>query len=276
MAHRECIASSRLDRPGHHNAGQCPPPWHFQAPVVGLTSRAFEPGQVPPRARLVDWLRFEPASERVLNALLTDNRGGGLSTASFARLNTAITESSEAFFATPEARQRVRRSKSTANPQQSDGRLTLVLDSAGPRLFVTWSSLPSGLAEEAKIAARAAGWRPQLWATGARLHSDIALGDGPFALTHLQAPASEEPAYSGTAAVFGEGSQITTALAGRAVRNAFAGSSVCHHSIRQPDRLGLHAGRARRRLKVCVWSEKSQAIEGSPSFSMTRPCRLRH
>lgn len=168
-------------------------------------------------ARLIDWLRFEAASERVLTALLTENRSGGISDTSYARLQDAVTRSTEAFFATRLARQRARRTKVSATAQQSLGRLTLNRDAAGLKLYVSWPALPTDLADEARITARAAGWRPQLWGAGARLHSDTALGDGPFLLTHAQVPRADQPAYADAATTFGEGSNSAAALAGRNV-----------------------------------------------------------
>lgn len=168
-------------------------------------------------ARLIDWLRFEAASERVLTALLTENRSGGISATSYARLHDAVTRSSEAFFATRAARQRARRTKFSATAQQSLGRLTLTRDPTGLKLYVCWPALPTDLADEARITARAAGWRPQLWGAGARLHSDTALGDGPFLLTHTHVPRADQPAYAEAATVFGEGSSAAAALAGRTI-----------------------------------------------------------
>lgn len=168
-------------------------------------------------ARLIDWLRFEAASERVLTALLTENRSGGISAMSYARLHDAVTRSSEAFFATRAARQRARRAKVGAISQQSLGRLTLTRDAVGLKLYVSWPALPTELADEARVTARAAGWRPQLWGAGARLHSDTALGDGPFLLSHIQVPRADQPAYAEAAATFGEGSDVAAALAGRTI-----------------------------------------------------------
>jgi hypothetical protein len=168
-------------------------------------------------ARLIDWLRFEAASERVLTALLTENRSGGISDTSYARINNAVSRSTEAFFATRLARQRARRTKVSATAQQSLGCLTLMRDAAGLKLYVSWPALPTDLADEARITARAAGWRPQLWGAGARLHSDTALGDGPFLLTHIQVPRADQPAYAEAATTFGEGSNAAAALAGRNV-----------------------------------------------------------
>jgi hypothetical protein len=166
-------------------------------------------------ARLIDWLRFEAASERVLTALLTENRSGGISTTSYARLHDAVTRSSEAFFATRAARHRASRTKVRTLPQKSPGRLTVIRDGGGLKLYVSWPPLPTDLADEARVTARAAGWRPQLWGAGARLHSDTALGDGPFLLAHTRVPRPDQPAYAEAAATFGEGSNIAAALAGR-------------------------------------------------------------
>jgi hypothetical protein len=168
-------------------------------------------------ARLVDWLRFEAASERVLNALLTENSSGGISAVSYSRLHNAVTRSSEAFFAARSARQRARWNKGARVAPQNSGRLTLTKDLTGLRLFATWPSLSGELIDEARIMARAAGWRPQLWGAGARLHSDTALGDGPFALAHSDVPPGDQAAYGDAATVFGEDSAIAAALAGRSI-----------------------------------------------------------
>ena len=167
-------------------------------------------------ARLVDWLRLENSSERVLTALLIENRNGGISAVSYQRLQDAIIRSSEAFFSTRIARQRAKRTKATAG-QGSLGRLTLVRDAVATKLFVSWPSMPLEIVDEAKAIARAAGWRPQLWSAGARLHSDTALGDGPFLLTHADLLSTHQPAFGAAAAIFGEGSLIANALAGRKV-----------------------------------------------------------
>ncbi|MHC9420732.1 hypothetical protein ACYZX9_19265 (plasmid) [Sphingomonas citri] len=168
-------------------------------------------------ARLIDWLRFEAASERVLTALLTENRSGGIPAASYTRLHDALARSSEAFFATRAARQRSRRNKVVTAAQQSLGRLTLTRHATGPKLYASWPALPADLAEEARVLARAAGWRPQLWGAGVRLHSDTALGDGPFLLNHAHVPRPDQPAYAEAAATFGEGSDVAAALAGRTI-----------------------------------------------------------
>ena len=168
-------------------------------------------------ARLLDWLRFEAASERVVTALLTENRGGGISGRSYARLHDAIARSSEAFFATRAARQRTGRTKAGTARQHNPGRLTLTREAAGLKLYASWPALPTVLADEARVTARAAGWRPQLWGAGARLHSDTALGDGPFLLTHTHVPRADQPAYAEAAATFGEGSDVAAALAGRTI-----------------------------------------------------------
>lgn len=168
-------------------------------------------------ARLADWLRFEAASERVLTALLTENRGGGISALSYSRLHDAITKSSEAFFAARAARRRARRTRAGSVSPETPGRLTLTRESGGLKLYATWPALPGDLVDEAKSIARAGGWRPQLWGAGARLHSDTALGDGPFALIHSDVPRSDQPAYGDAAAVFGEGSPIAANLASRSI-----------------------------------------------------------
>jgi hypothetical protein len=215
-------------------------------------------------ARLIDWLRFEAASERVLTALLTENRSGGISATSYARLQNAVTRSTEAFFATRLARQRARRTKVSATAQQSLGRLTLTRDAAGLKLYVSWPALPADLADEARITARAAGWRPQLWGAGARLHSDTALGDGPFLLTHTQVPRADRPAYAEAATTFGEGSNAAAALAGRNV-DWNAASSVSVRSTTPQGPLGLLA--ALRSLRSTV--SDSSAV--SPATACLRP-----
>ncbi|WEJ81264.1 hypothetical protein EQ718_20525 (plasmid) [Paracoccus versutus] len=168
-------------------------------------------------ARLVDWLRFEASSERVLTSLLTENRGGGISALSYSRLHDSISKSSEAFFAARAARRRARRIRGGSIAPESPGRLIVTRELAGLRLYATWPALPGELVDEAKNIARAAGWRPQLWGAGARLHSDTALGDGPFALTHSDVPRGDHASYGDAAAVFGEGSAIAAALASRSI-----------------------------------------------------------
>jgi hypothetical protein len=168
-------------------------------------------------ARLLDWLRFEAASERVIVALLTENRSGGITARSYQRIQDAVTQSSEAFFATRSARQRAKRSKAAGSAQESLGQLTLLRDTLGTKLYVTWPAIPSDLADDAKAVARAAGWRPQLWCSGARLHSDNALGEGPFLLLIENTPGADLPAFGDAATIFGEGSDIAAALAARTV-----------------------------------------------------------
>ena len=63
-------------------------------------------------ARLADWVRLEAPTIRVLTALLTENRGGGLSQASYTRLRNAIATEPEAFFAARAAQLRARTAKS--------------------------------------------------------------------------------------------------------------------------------------------------------------------
>lgn len=184
-------------------------------PINFLSLRAW--ASAAEGARLIDWLRFEAAAERVISALLSENRNGVISAVSYARLHDAVMRSPEAFFATRAAHQRARRAKAGAAPQQSLGRLTLTRDAAGPKLYISWPPLPTELADEARVKARASGWRPQLWGAGARLHSDTALGDGPFLLTHSQVPRADQPAYSEATSTFGEGSNVAVALAGRTI-----------------------------------------------------------
>lgn len=168
-------------------------------------------------ARLADWLRFEGSSERVLKSLLTENRGSILPAASYQRLRNTINVSAEAFLAVRAGRQRTRTAKLSTSADQSLGRLTLAREAMSLKLFATWNALPPGLFDEARIAARAAAWRPRLWGAGAFLHSDTALGAGPFALMHAAVPAADHPAYPDAAAVFGTGSDIAAILAARSI-----------------------------------------------------------
>lgn len=168
-------------------------------------------------ARLADWLRFEGPSERALTSLLTENRTGIVSAASYERLRTAVATSAEAFFAVRAGRQRARTAKSPASVEQSPGRLILARDATGLKLFAAWNPLPLGLFDEARTAARSAAWRPRLWGAGAFLHSDTALGGGPFLLMHAVVPAADEPVYPDAAAVFGAGGDIAAALAARQI-----------------------------------------------------------
>lgn len=168
-------------------------------------------------ARLADWLRFEGPSERVLESLLTENRGLILPAASYERLRNTISASAEAFLAVRAGRQRNRTAKLSASADQNLGRLSLARDAMSLKLFATWNALPPGLFDEARIAARGASWRPRLWGAGAFLHPDTALGAGPFALTHAAVPAADHPAYPDAAAVFGTGSDIAAALAARSI-----------------------------------------------------------
>ncbi|WP_211477068.1 hypothetical protein [Acidiphilium multivorum] len=166
-------------------------------------------------ARLADWLRFEGPSERALASLLTENSTGIVPVASYERLRIAVATSVEAFFAVRTGRQRTRTAKTPAPAEQSAGRLTLARDAAGLKLFAAWNPLPPGLFDEARTAARSAAWRPRLWGAGAFLHSDTALGAGPFLLMHAVVPAADDPAYPDAAAVFGAGGDIAAALAAR-------------------------------------------------------------
>lgn len=168
-------------------------------------------------ARLVDWLRFEVPTGRVLSALLTDNRHSELSEASYSRLRDAIAAEPESFFAARAARLRARAARRTTTVEQSLGRLTLVREASGIRLFASWPALQSALFDEARETARSAAWRPQLWGAGPFLHPDTALSGGPFLLELYTVPADGDPAYSGTAEAFGAGSDAAAALAARTV-----------------------------------------------------------
>lgn len=168
-------------------------------------------------ARLVDWLRLEAPSERVLVSLLTKNRTGTLSMASYERLDKVIANSADAFFSVRTGRERVRIGKIPVSTEHSYGRLTLANDAAGLKLFATWNPLPSMLLDEARRAARSAAWRPRLWGAGAFIHPVTALGHGPFQLMHDVIPATDEPAYSDAVDVFGAGSDIAAVLAARRI-----------------------------------------------------------
>ena len=168
-------------------------------------------------ARLVDWLRFEAPTARVLTALLTENRQFLLSDASFSRLRDVIAAEPETFFATRAARLRVRTAKPTVSDEQTLGRLTLAHDASGTRLFVSWPALPPALFDEARVTARSAAWRPRLWGVGPFLHPNTALSAGPFELALQAVPADDETAYPGVAEVFGVGSDAAAALASRSI-----------------------------------------------------------
>jgi hypothetical protein len=168
-------------------------------------------------ARLVDWLRLEAATARVLTAVLTENRGKILSPASYQRLRDQIAKQPEAFFAARAARLRARTSKAPVSGQLTSGQLALTLDAFGLRMFATWPALPVPLFEEARAIARSAAWRPRLWNGGGFLHPDMALSPGPFALSFKSVPGDDEPAYPDAAATFGEGSEAAVALAARII-----------------------------------------------------------
>lgn len=166
-------------------------------------------------ARLADWLRIEGPTARVLTALLSENRGLVLPEASYVRLRDAVAVDPEAFFAARAARFRARTTKVVATAEQSLGRLSMSRDPSGVHLFATWPALPLAVFDEARGLARSAGWRPRLWGAGSLLHPDNALGPGPFALTLGTVPNEDDPAYPGSADLFGAGSEIAAALAAR-------------------------------------------------------------
>ena len=76
-------------------------------------------------ARLVDWLRLEAPTARVLAALLTENRGNVVSPASYQRLRDAIAKQPDAFFAARAARLRARTAKPPAVRESISGELAL-------------------------------------------------------------------------------------------------------------------------------------------------------
>lgn len=168
-------------------------------------------------ARLSDWLRLEAPTSRVLDALLTENRGSIICETSYVRLRDAIATKPEAFFAARAARLRSRAVKPNASGEQIPGRLTLTYCISGVRMFASWPSLPPSILEEARAAARAAGWRPRLWGVGSSLHPDNALSAGPFELGLQVSPGDESPAYLGAAETFGAGSDAAAALASRTI-----------------------------------------------------------
>jgi hypothetical protein len=82
--------------------------------------------------RLTDWLRLGAPSTRVLTALLTENRGGGLSQTTYTRLRDAIAAEPEALSAARAARLRARTAKaSPISAEQTVGRLALTHDATG-------------------------------------------------------------------------------------------------------------------------------------------------
>ncbi|MBY5340440.1 hypothetical protein E0H35_30580 [Rhizobium leguminosarum bv. viciae] len=166
--------------------------------------------------RLTDWLRIEAPAERVLNALLYDNRGSPLSPVAYRRIADRITLSNNAPAGLKRAKARVRSTKTVDSGSQTFGRLTLMA-TGSPRLLVSWPAFPISQYEDGRLQARAKNWRPQLWGAGPFLHPDNALGGGPFSLSMAQCPAVETPAYPNTGEVFGVGKDITLALAARTV-----------------------------------------------------------
>ncbi|MEA2906279.1 MAG: hypothetical protein QOI12_3666 [Alphaproteobacteria bacterium] len=168
-------------------------------------------------ARLVDWLRFEEPTSRVLTALLTENRDQTLPEASYRRIHTVIQSQPEAFFATRSARARARNAKSPSGIDQTPGRLVVSLDGPSTRLFVTWPALPPGLFDEARSTARANAWRPRLWGVGALLHPDTALSGGPLPLALSAPPVNNIAAYPDAETIFGSGSDVALTLAARTV-----------------------------------------------------------
>lgn len=153
----------------------------------------------------------------MLTALLTENRGNTLALASYQRLRDAIAKQSDAFFAARAARLRARTAKSSATIGSTSGQLALALDASGLRMFASWPALPMPLFEEARVAARSAGWRARLWNAGGFLPPDMALSPGPFALGFKSVPGEDEPAYPGAAEIFGEGTEVAAALAARTI-----------------------------------------------------------
>ncbi|MEQ7155098.1 hypothetical protein [Brevundimonas aurifodinae] len=168
-------------------------------------------------ARLIDWLRFEGPSARVLSALLTDNRGTLLSQGTYTRLREAVATDPEAFFAARAARMRGRTAKLPIAAGQTFGRLALLLDPTGVHLFASWPALPPAIYDEARGIARSAGWRPRLWGAGSFLHPDTALGAGPFAISRQAVPQEEDAAYPEAAEIFGAGTDIAATLASRTI-----------------------------------------------------------
>lgn len=168
-------------------------------------------------ARLADWLRFEAPTTRVLTALLTENRGLVVPQRSYMRLRDAIAVDPEAFFAARAARSRARAAKPNVTGDPTFGRLSLSRDAAGLRLFASWPLLPQALYDDARSIARSAGWRPRLWGAGNFLHPDNALSGGPFAISTSTVPSNENPVYPEASEIFGAGSDIALALAGRSI-----------------------------------------------------------
>ncbi|MBB3302306.1 hypothetical protein FHT72_005955 [Rhizobium sp. BK077] len=168
-------------------------------------------------ARLSDWLRFEAPTARVLTALLTENRGLTVPQRSYTRLRDAMAVDPETFFAARAARLRARAAKPAMSGDSTFGRLSLSRDAAGLRLFASWPPLPQALYDDARSIARSAGWRPRLWGAGNFLHPDNALSGGPFAISTSTVPSSEDPAYPEASEIFGAGSDIALALAGRSI-----------------------------------------------------------
>jgi len=168
-------------------------------------------------ARLVDWLRLEGPTGRVLRALLTENRPAVLPEGSYHRVQSAIAGSAEASQATRAARRRLAARGATPVPlvAESPGRLTASRGVAGIALYISWPALPPALVETAGVTARAAHWRPRLWGIGSGLHPVDALGPGPFAIALQSVPPDGTPAYPEIGETFGAGSDTAALLAAR-------------------------------------------------------------
>jgi hypothetical protein len=167
--------------------------------------------------RLTDWLRAEEPAERVLAALLQDNKGSQLSQATYRRIADRISQSRDGPVSLRRARSRVTKTRiEVREDTRSLGRLTLI-SNGNLKLFVTWPALPNSVYEEARLQARSAGWRPRLWKAGPFLHPDNALSGGPFSLSMADCPAALTQPYGDIGQVFADGSDIVRLLTGRTI-----------------------------------------------------------
>lgn len=195
-----------------------------RAPVGSLPSAGGSPDFSSMRAwasategaRLLDWLRIEVSATKVLASILENNANAALPNATYYRLQEAIQNSSEAYFAKRAAQSRARGSSKTKT-SDSQGQLMVSLVGGTGSLFVTWPALSPAVLDKARAIARAKNWRPKLWGAGALLHPDSALSSGPIKIALPSVPGNEDPAYPDIGEVFGQGSEIFAALNARKI-----------------------------------------------------------
>lgn len=195
-----------------------------RAPVGSLPSDGGSPNFPSLRAwasategaRLLDWLRIEVSATKVLASILENNANALLPDATYHRLQEAIQNSSEAYFAKRAAQSRAR-GRSKTKTGDSLGQLMLSLAGGTGSLFVTWPALSPAILDKARAIARAKNWRPKLWGAGPLLHPDSALSSGPIKLALPSVPEPEDPAYPDVGDVFGPGGDISAALNARKI-----------------------------------------------------------